>query len=125
MLNDKQLQAQAALIQKMLRVSPYFTDVTVEVATHQSNSSTSTTYDIGLLTFIEVRYDSKHGSHDYLPGSYYLVGGTDNNSPDIQKIYSGKKRSIHQACVRIIARRYESELEAIMIKERDKQEKAA
>ena len=104
-----QVQAQATLIKKMLEVSPYYKDVQVTVVEHDM---TMAVFDIGTLTFIEVRY--KHvGNDEYLPGYYKPVGGFGSEPPDLEEVYIGEALSLHGACVKIVARRYEDELHAV------------
>jgi hypothetical protein len=110
MTSEDQSQAQATLIKKMLEVSPYYTDVQVTVA---EDGMTLAVFDIGTLTFIEVRY--KHvGNDEYLPGYYKPVGGFGSEPPDLEEVYIGKELSLHSACVKIVTRRYEDELHAAM-----------
>lgn len=110
MLTEAQVTEQCNLLKKMLEVSSYFDGVTITV---QENNDRVTIFDIATSHFVEVRYDPG-GIHAYLPGYYNECGGFGSEPPSIEEVYlsNGKTcRSFHQACVKIVSRLYEDELQ--------------
>ena len=120
MPTDAQLQDHAALIRRMLEVSPYFAElgVRVMVAAHDVRSTifdvTVTNFhfiDVDPSYFIDVRYNRQGEGKVFIAGYYKECGGFGDEGPSIEEVYFGTGvYSFHEVCVKIATGRYEEDL---------------